>query len=275
VKGILMIPPLTSVVVLALVGTLAACGSDDPSADAATSGTEGPQTYGDPAGGAQGAGPGGGQLPGAFGEIAAVQGRTLQVQNQQTGQVAVIWTSSTAITQQVAAALSDVTVGSCVMVGSDSGSADADTVAATTVGVSPPMDGACQGGFGGPGDGPSGAASGMPTGVPPSGAPTDGPRSFGGGAVGQVTAVSAGGFTVESSRPGSDETQSVTVTVSGDTMYSIEADADGSALEVGRCVQATGDADSTGAVTATRIGVSDPVDGECAGPMGGARGPGQ
>ena len=49
-----------------------------------------------------------------------------------------------------------------------------------------------------------------------------------------------------------------------DRTYSTTATADGSALTVGRCVQATGDADTTGAVTAARIAVTDPVDGSCA-----------
>ena len=40
------------------------------------------------------------------------------------------------------------------------------------------------------------------------------------------------------------------VTVSADTTYSTDADAASTSLEVGRCVNATGDTDSTGAVTA-------------------------
>jgi hypothetical protein len=151
-----------------------------------------------------------------------------------------------------------------------------DAVTATTVRISQPVDGSCQGGFGGRGSAPLGGPSGMPSGAPPSGAPSGGssggPRAFG-GATGAVTAVSADGFTVDSTRPGSDDTQSVAVTVSADTTYSTSVDADGSALEVGRCVQATGDADSTGAITATRIGVSDPVDGQCGGAFAVGGGP--
>jgi hypothetical protein len=81
--------------------------------------------------------------------------------------------------------------------------------------------------------------------------------------------VTADGFTVQSVRPGSDEEQTVAVTVSPDTTYSTEVAAQSSALKVGRCVQATGDADSTGAITATRIAVSDQVDGQCDGGFGG------
>jgi hypothetical protein len=263
-KGLLMLRLIPAVAVLALAATLSACGSGDPGADASDSSTNGAQTYGGPATGAQGGGPGGGQFPGAVGEIAAVQGKTLQVQNPQTGQVAVTWTAATEITQDVDAKQADVTVGSCVMV---------DAVTATTVRISQPVDGSCQGGFGGRGSGPSGPPSGMPSGAPPSGGSGGGPRAFGSGALGAVTAVSADGFTVDSTRPGSDDSQSVAVTVSADTTYSTSADADGSALKVGRCVQATGAADSTGAITATRIGVSDPVDGQCGGGFAVGAGP--
>ena len=256
--------PLSSTVALvALLAALAACGSDDPSSSAATD----PGAGGAPASGA----PGGVQPPGAFGEIAAADGKTLQVQGQ-AGQVAVTWTAKTDITQQVAAALSDVAVGSCVMVGSADQGEDASAVTAASVRISQPVDGSCQGGFGG-GDRPSGAPSGMPSGAPPSGMPSDGARPGGGGALGQVTAVTAVGFTVESTLPGADAATTVTVTVAVATTYSASAAADGSALEVGRCVQATGDADSTGAVTATRISVTDKVDGSCTG-MGGLGGRG-
>jgi hypothetical protein len=267
-------------VAVALATLLCSCGSKDPAAQATdpadVAASNGAQTYGGP-----GAGPSGGpQLPGAFGEIAAVQGKTLQVQNAQSGQVAVTWTAKTEITQQVAAARADVAVGSCVMAGSDTpatdASSDADPVNATTVRISQPVDGSCDGGFGSRADAPTGAPSGMPSGAPPSGAPSGapsggpggGPRVFGGGAVGEVTAVSADGFTLESTLPGSTDARTVTVTVSADTTYSTDAKADGSALKVGRCVQASGDADSTGAITASRIGVSDPVDGQCGGGFG-------
>jgi hypothetical protein len=265
-----MIRPLSSVTVLALVGVLAACGSEDPSSDA---------TDPDPAGagttsGPQAAGPGGGRLPGAVGEIAAVQGRTLQVQNPQSGQVAVTYDARTRITQQLGATLGDVTVGSCVMVGSDSTGTDADTdtdtdaVAATSVRISRPTDGSCQEGFGGDGGGPTGAPPSQLASGGPSGPPSGATRGFG-GAFGQVTAVSADGFTVQSVRPGSSEEQTVSVSVSSDTAYSTEVAASSSALKVGRCVEATGDADSTGAITATRIAVSDQVDGQCGGGFGG------
>jgi hypothetical protein len=201
----------SSVLVLA---ALAACGSDQSEPESAT-GTAAPFTQRD----------GGG--PGASGKIAAIDGKTVQVQDDITGQVAVTWNAKTAFTEEVDADLDDVTVGSCVAVQADQ------------VRISEPTDDGCgmPGGPGGPGDGPP---------------PTDMPVQMG-GAFGEVTAVSDDGFTV-----GTDE-----VTVSADTTYVKMVDSDDSALEVGRCVSAVGDADSTGAVTAERIGVTDPVDGEC------------
>lgn len=256
-----LLRPLSSTVaVVTLLAALAACGSDDPASTEAT----------DPgAGAATAAGaPGDGQPPGAFGEIADADGKTLQVQGQ-AGQVAVTWTAKTEITQQVAAALSDVAVGSCVMVGSADQGEDAAAVTAASVRISPPVDGSCQGGFGGD-DRPAGAPSAMPSGMP-SGMPGGGAGP--GGAFGEVTAVTAAGFTVESTPPGAEAATTVTVTVAAGTTYSTSATADGSALEVGRCVQATGEADSAGAVTATRISVTDKVDGSCTG-MGGFGGRG-
>jgi hypothetical protein len=250
-----------------LLLTLAACGKDqvdDTATDTSTAGT-----------GAQGStsivGP-----PGASGEVADVSGRTMQVQNPTSGQVAVTWTAKTTFSQQVDASLKDVSVGDCVLVTSESASTSAstDAIAADTVRITPAMDGQCTpaGGRGaGPGQlmssGP--APDGMPTGMP-SGAPSDAPQRMNGsaGAFGTVTAVSAKGFTVDSVRPpaqGSTDsaTASVRVTVTGDTSYTTTARATSSAVKVGVCVDARGDEDSTGAVTADTVSISPKVDGQC------------
>jgi hypothetical protein len=266
-----------------LVATLAACGSDssDGGADTGTS------TQQEGAPNADG-GMAGGAFPGASGEVAAVSGSTAQVQSQQSGQVAVTWTKDTTFTAQVDAALEDVTVGSCVTVTSadDTASGDATEpateVTAATVRVTEATDDGC--GFGGGGGGgampgggerpegmPTDMPSDMPTDLPsdmpsdmPSGAP-GGMRSGGFGTAGEVTAVSADGFTVSATTPGSDETTEVTVTVDGATTYTTTAAAKASAVTVGACVTARGDSDDTGAVTADTISVSQPVDGECTG----------
>jgi hypothetical protein len=118
----------------------------------------------------------------------------------------------------------------------------------------------------------------MPTDLPsdlpsdrPSGAPGGGRGGF--GAFGQVTAVSGTGFTVAQQQFGQDgasgETTDVAVTVSADTTYTPTKAAAASALAVGKCVTATGQADDTGTVAAERIAVSDAVDGQCTGAFGG------
>ncbi|GAB4006521.1 hypothetical protein GCM10028772_16840 [Nocardioides ultimimeridianus] len=101
--------------------------------------------------------------------------------------------------------------------------------------------------------------------------PTGGGQGF--GVVGKVTAVSAHGFTVASSMPGaSGSSSTVTVTTTGSTTYTAQQKASLGALKVGRCLQATGSTDATGAVTATRAAVSDAVDGSCTTGFGGQRG---
>jgi len=258
-----------------LLATLSACGGDDASSSATDSAAQ----SGDQSG-QQGAAPGqdAGMMPGASGEVAAVSGKTAQVQNDQTGQVAVTWTGDTTFTQEVDAALDAVEVGSCVVVttaGTDSSSAEATEVTAASVRITPASDDGC--GFGG------GRGAGMPSDLPsdmPSDMPTDraGGMPGGFGTVGEVTAVSATGFTVAATTgpPADDtsaaETSEVTVTVTGDTTYTATATATAAAVEVGRCLVAQGDADDTGAVTAASISLSDPVDGSCTSGFG-MRGP--
>jgi hypothetical protein len=251
-----------------LVATLAACGGGS---DAATDDTSGAAAQ---TGGLNG-GQTGGMMPGASGTVAAVSGSTAQVQNDQSGQVAVSWTKDTTFTQQVDATLADVTVGSCVMVTT----ADDDT--AETVRITAASDdGSCgmgggMGGMPGGGERPEGMPTDMPTDMPstmPSGA-ADGMRG-GFGTVGEVTAVSASGFTVSATQPGSDSATDVSVTVGGDTTYTTQAKAQASAVTVGSCVTARGDSDDTGAVTASTISVSEPVDGQCTSGFGGGM-PGQ
>jgi len=243
----------TACSVLLLVA-LAGCGGGSESASDTSGGDTGDAAA--PAAPAGAPMPG---APGASGTIAAVTGSTAQLQGGD-GQVAVSWTDATTFTEQVAGTLADVAVGSCVLVSSAAEAADGEPVAAASVRITEPEDGACTGGFGG---GPGGERpEGMPTDRPadlPTDLPTDQPPGggFGAGAVGAVTAVSAAGFSVES-----DE-GAVEVTVDDATTYTATVAADASAAEVGRCASAVGDADDTGAVAATTVALSDPVDGEC------------
>ena len=93
---------------------LAGCGSSSDS------GNGGPQAQGQAPEGQQGQqGPTGGGAggfggAGGSGKVAAVSGKTAQVQGA-NGQVAVTWTSTTRFSQQVAAKASDLSVGDCVV----------------------------------------------------------------------------------------------------------------------------------------------------------------
>ena len=91
------------------------------------------------------------------------------------------------------------------------------------------------------------------------------------GAFGQVTAVSGSGFTVKSVRPGSSSTSTVSVTTNGATTWTREAAAAASDVKVGRCVVSRGRTDSTGAITAMSIAISQPVNGQCSQGFGGRR----
>lgn len=269
-----------------------------------------------------GGGPGGGSA--ASGLIAAVSGSTMQVQNQQTGQVAVTWTESTTFTQRVNTTASAINVGDCITAidaastasttGSSATPANASTP--TTVSISPAVNGECNtglggGNFGGGSNGgqrPSGLPSNFPSGENfptrgnfpgggqlPSGVPTGagsaGAFPGGGGNVtsGKVTAVTGATIVVESRQivfdrtpsgtaaptaSPSTTTRSVTLTLSASTTVTTEQNTTPSSVAVGKCTTVQGAADSSGAVTATSIALSDATNGQCTsgfGRAGGAR----
>lgn len=253
-----------------------ACGSEDPDPVSQTS------TENDSGASTSQQSPD--QPPGANGEIAAVADGTAQVQSVDAGQVAVSWTSSTTFTKQVEASLADLKVGDCVMVSTaDTGTdgeatqppAQATEVAATSVRISDPVDGSCTptGGPGGvPGGGPAGGGpqlqGGGPQGQAPEGQPPAGAQFRGiAGAFGAVKSTSGTGFVVESTRPAvagaAAETTEVTVTVTAKTTYATTAKGSASDVKVGQCLRAEGQADDTGAIAATTIAITPPVDGEC------------
>ncbi len=240
-----LLRPLAAGAVLAVL--LTGCGDDGstPAVSAGTADDTAPSTAG---------------MPGTFGEIAAADGDVLQVRNQMTGQVAVTVTGDTTITSQAAATRGDVAAGVCVVVRSADAddASDAAAVTAASVAVSPAGDQGCTGGFGGPAGGTGRRPADMPT-ERPSGMPSRPPGGGRGGfgTVGRVSSVTDGGFVVDGPNG------SVTVTVGTDTTYTKQVSAAAGALTVGRCVRVQGDADDTGAVTATSVQVSDKVDDQC------------
>ncbi len=250
-----------SITALTLALSLAACGDEEQDPQNASAEQQSQQR-------------GGGmpsQQPGS-GKVAAVDGSTAQVQGSGS-QTAVSWSDSTTFTQQVSGSVDDLTQGACVLVMGDGSDADSDSAAVTasTVRISEAVDGECSSGFGGGGERPTD----MPTNRPsdrPSDLPTDRPDGSsqrpqggqgGGMTSGVVTAVTDSGFTVDASRPGSDETTTVTVAVGSDTTYLTSAEATADDVKVGVCLQTRGESDSTGAVAASSIQISQATDGEC------------
>ncbi|MDQ1583946.1 MAG: hypothetical protein QOF36_2000 [Microbacteriaceae bacterium] len=189
---------------------------------------------------------------GVSGQIAAVSDGTLQVQGGTT-QTAVTYTSSTTITQAVSAAASAVTVGSCVV-----GITTPNAAAATTVAISPAVNGACAargGGFGGGGGARPSGAPGGGGGARPTGAPGGG--GFTRPVSGLVTAVTSTDITVSTtSQSGSASTG--TIKLDGSTTYTTEQPATAAALVVNKCVAATGTADNSGNFAATALAITDP-----------------
>jgi hypothetical protein len=262
-----LLPALAAASVLVLAGCSAS--TSDAAAPAASAAPQ-KQQQGD---GAQRSGPGGGG--GTSGEIASVTGTVMQVRSTDA-QTAVTWTDDTTFTASVAGALSDITVGSCVVAVSTATTGDSTDatapLAATSIQLTTAADdGTCAGGFGG-GQRPDGAPTDMPSmqaGDRPSGAPTDMPsgapggmRGFGGVASGKVTAIDGSTLTVEVTGQ-DDATTSRTVTVTDATTYTKSVTADATAVVVGQCASARGEADDSGKVTATSITISAPTDGVC------------
>jgi hypothetical protein len=249
-------PPRRTLVVGAIVLTaglvLAACSSGSSSGGS-------PSTSATAGGGATAAGGFAGRagLPAAAGEVAAISGKTMQVQSQQAGQVAVAWTSSTTFSHPVATALSTVKAGDCVVATAPSGSSST-SFTATALTVSAPVNGQC----GGPGNGQ------RPTGQRPSGFPSGAPGASGalaGGAfaTGTVSSVSGSTLVIAAGQPGASSTTNRTVTVDSKTNISTQRSTTSNSLKVGLCVTAQGSSDSTGTVTASSVRITDPVNGQC------------
>ncbi len=285
----------------ALLGTLALTGCGSSGGSAAT---PAPTTSASvPAGGGAAGRPGGGRSPGVSGTVAAVQGTTLQVQgsNEQT---AVVYTAKTKVTAQVPSTSAALAVGDCVSVrpattgatassspsaanaGTGPLAAGSVTILSTAKGCAAAGGGFPAGGFPGggfPGGGrarPSGAPNGMPSGAPtgpPPGMPDRGRPGGGFGAIGEVTTLSAGSFTLASALPrfgaagaagpatptASPSSTPVTVTYAGSTTFLTTAAAKATSIKVGSCLRATGTTDDTGTLTATTMTLSTPVDGSC------------
>jgi hypothetical protein len=252
-----------AVAALAAAVTLTACsgssnkgGGTDPASPVA--GSSGPSSSGGP----------GQRGPVASGTVAAIDGSTMQVQNPQSGQVAVTWTSSTKFRHQVATTLSAVKTGQCVTAVAPSGTSESATsFTATSLSIMPSTKGSC-GAVRGPGQRPSGAPTKLPSGFP-SNFPSGQRPKVGAIAAGQVTSVSGSTVVIAARQFGSDGTTNKTVTVASSTKITTEASTTSSSVKVGKCVTAQGKADSSGTVAATSVRIADPVNGQCTMTFGG------
>jgi hypothetical protein len=211
----------------------------------------------------------------------------MEVQNPTSGQVTVTFTTATPITETVAVTSKDITVGSCVTVagqpsatgGATSGGAASRTVTATTVTISTPAKGSsnCTGGFGRfggfGGGGPRGTSSPRPS-FSPRPRPSGNRSAFGngafGGANGKVTLLSVSGFVVQGRNPAAAGASpaagagtSITVITTATTKYLKVVTASPSALKVGQCITAVGQANSIGTIAARSIQISQPGPNGC------------
>jgi hypothetical protein len=87
-----------------------------------------------------------------------------------------------------------------------------------------------------------------------------------------VTAAGGSTVTISESNPTTKQTTSVVVTLTSSTTFTLRTSATPSDLAVGKCAQAVGTADSTGAVTAQTITISTPGANGCTSGFGGFRG---
>ncbi len=253
----------------ALLFALTACG---PTA----SSNQGAPAQGGASQAPNGSGAGGQRQPGVTGKIAAVSGRTLQVQGQ-SGQTAVTYTKKTALTQVTDTTAKALEVGMCATIrtAENASASPSEQLTAGSVILSDANGDGCQGGFGG-GNRPAGAPSGAPSDRPS--AASSGTGRFG-GASGKVLSVDGETFVVQSRRPdanGQPATTKITVTTSADTTWSQVTTATAKMIAVGGCATAMGKSDDTGAMTATSLRLSKAAkDGTCATGFGGGRPPRQ
>ena len=266
---------------VALAVTMSACGGGGASSAASTT----PTSRGNNP--VQGSGA---SFPGTFGQIAAISGSSMEVQNPQNGQVTVSWTSSTRFSKTVSVSLSSVTVNDCVSVVGTT--ANSQLTAATVTVSQPDSSGSCAGRVAGTGGGGGGGATGFGggfrNGVPPGGSVPNRPAAAAnfGIARGKVTSVSPTSLVIfgtsssafrgrGSATSTSVPDSSITVQLSSSTRYTETETASPSDVAVNECATASGTTDSTGAVTANTIRLSPAGPNGCTTGLGGLGGLGR
>ena len=233
----------------------------------------------------------------ASGSVAAITGTSMEVQNSQSGQTTVSWTTATTFSQTVTVKASSVVAGDCVTA---TGASSKGVITAKSVTVSQPTAGKCNAGMGGRGPGGSFAGRGFrpgggaPGGTGSAGAPNGGAGNrptraggFGGAgfafASGKVTSVTKDGLVISgiSSNAGAKPskttkttskqpaTKTIHLAVKSSTTYTTEQAAAATNLAVGDCVTASGSSDSTGAVAASNVRITSTGGKTCMSGFGG------
>jgi hypothetical protein len=183
-----------------------------------------------------------------------VAGNAAQV-TQQNGNATVDFTGSTKVTEVTPAALTDVTVGSCVSVRPQEEGQGGQPITAASVRVSPAVDGKC----------PQAKESAPGAKTPgPSGSPTTTAPAKRSTVQGAVASVAGNIINVTNTNASGNATQTA-VTVTDKTKYSKQAAANTQAISAGKCITAKGTQDSGGALQATTIDLRPAHDGKCAG----------
>ena len=247
-------PRLTRFAILAVTGatalSVAACGSSNNSSPTtpSTSTSTVTSTTTSPA-------PAQGEAQ-VHGLIASVAGNSIQVTKEDNTNAAVNFTSTTKVTEVAPATLSDVTSGSCISVRPTKEIQGSQPVTATSVRVSPSVNGTC----------PPGKESGQgsTTSTPPPGSPTPAPAKPK-PLRGAVASVTGNTITVAGTDASGNTTQTA-VTVDDQTKYSKLTTATPDAIAQGKCVNARGTLDNGGTLQATTIKLRPANDGKCGGP---------
>jgi hypothetical protein len=225
---------------------LAACGTTGAASTATSSATPTPG----------GRGFGGGTA----GQLVKLNGQTLTLSTS-TGDVQVVYTTSTTITQTSTVSAADIASGLCVVITGTKDSSGA--VTARSVRLSQPVNGTCS-------QGPGGFGGGRPPGgALPSGAPRPSLNPNAAIVSGLVTAVSGVSVTVNS------QATSATTTVTVPTTVTVSQSAAGTAadLTIDSCVVARGQKNTQGVVQATSLNITPTnSSGKCS--TGGGRFPG-
>jgi Domain of unknown function (DUF5666) len=247
-------PRLTRFAILAVTGatalSVAACGSSNNSSPTtpSTSTSTVTSTTTSPA-------PAQGEAQ-VHGLIASVAGNSIQVTKEDNTNATVNFTSTTKVTEVAPATLSDVTSGSCISVRPTKEIQGSQPVTATSVRVSPSVNGTC----------PPGKESGQgsTTSTPPPGSPTPAPAKPK-PLRGSVASVTGNTITVAGTDASGNTTQTA-VTVDDQTKYSKLTTATPDAIAQGKCVNARGTLDNGGTLQATTIKLRPANDGKCGGP---------